>query len=1052
MSRFLLQVQHRSESVRRFALFVIPFFLTGGLTAQSIVPENWDPALAGDQVMERLVTVTADRVKGAHDAEMVIVEGHAYIVSELNDVRSGESAGWPEIYASMSIVDLETLETEKIIDFARSEQVFENVTLPVGACYVPRIIQKDENTLRCYFSSEQPGKRQSKIWYRDYSIDSRTFASTIHPVKIKTAAGVFDMEPRYFHEDAVAQGFTKPGTDSSLFLFDSFKEFDGRIYVAINNFGGKQNGLAVMHDDFATFEVVGHYNEPQTEALSESAVNRLPDGTWMAICRNDKGNYHFTTSSDGKSWSVGREMPFVPNGANSKPTFDKFGDYYYLGWQEATKIHGVSRSVFNVDVSKDGVSWERKYRFESTQSFQYPTFREHDGNIWVTVTRGDHSQSRKERIAFGKLEAVGEFTSQEGLSRKPIPTPPVEVATMKEGVKLFTDRKYGLSGAPEFLKGRPFLRTTIDNYHASIAAGGVLFALTPPESIEGAASQEEKLRELGFTRTGDPVFELFPGAINHVCVFRKEVAAGEAFDFKKVVLLVAGEGVKFTSSGEEGSDPVRGLDGAEAALVDEGGEVWSDRDYQFTKWPDAFAKHRHFVRSSIGKARFEVQKPGYVVVLTPEKPEFNQENKLTFWQGFEKVDLPSFHPYETKPGKKGNLCHAFQKKVVTGDIVEFGNYGIALWSEVELPSVEGDDALPLFSVPTLDISGEQDRHSFVARGTPEIYQGHVDTVLMPDGKTMWATWALNHAGYLGPLAKSKDGGKTWSDLIPTHPSWADQKMTTPTIHRLVDPGGKERLFVFAGQNFPGRLRQSISEDVGKTWSPMLETGLKAECPPKSIMSFDGGKRLVMWCDRRDPDSTAGVDKDPVVWQSESLDGGLTWSPEKVVVKVASRWSQPAVIESEDGETLVMLLRNHNQGRGQFSVSRDAGETWTEADWLPLSLTGHRPNVKRAPDGRLVVVMRDTARDFEEGKRRNPTAGQFVAWVGTFEDILKGRDGQYRVKLLHNYAGSDTGYSGLEVLPDGTFVATTYVKYKQGLEKHSVVATRFRLQELDSRLP
>jgi hypothetical protein len=96
-------------------------------------------------------------------------------------------------------------------------------------------------------------------------------------------------------------------------------------------------------------------------------------------------------------------------------------------------------------------------------------------------------------------------------------------------------------------------------------------------------------------------------------------------------------------------------------------------------------------------------------------------------------------------------------------------------------------------------------------------------------------------------------------------------------------------------------------------------------------------------------------------------------------------------------------------------------------------------------------MRDTARDFENGTKRNPTSGHFVAWVGTFEDILEGRDGQYRIKLLHSHAGSDTGYSGLEVLPDGTFVATTYVKYEPGPKKHSVVTTRFRLEELDARL-
>jgi hypothetical protein len=91
-------------------------------------------------------------------------------------------------------------------------------------------------------------------------------------------------------------------------------------------------------------------------------------------------------------------------GAASKPTFDKFHGVYYLGWQERTQIDKVSRSVFNIDVSTDGKHWERKYRFETTKSFQYPTFVESNGQVWLSVTQGDSDPSRKERIMFGRLE------------------------------------------------------------------------------------------------------------------------------------------------------------------------------------------------------------------------------------------------------------------------------------------------------------------------------------------------------------------------------------------------------------------------------------------------------------------------------------------------------------------------------------------------------------------------------------------------------------------------------------------------------------------------
>jgi hypothetical protein len=388
---------------------VVALFSVAGLSAavaEPILPPGWNPKQAADKVVAGLVRVTAPAVKGAHDAEFVIAGGKAFVVTEVSDDRAGESAEWPEIYVTLSVVDLKTLAVGKVIPFARGGQVFANETLPIGACFVPRIIARDATTLRCYFASEQPKQRQAQTWFIDYDLARGTFENRISKVKLKTAAGTFDMQPRYFHDDAVAQGFQRPPVDFGLYLFDSFKRFEGRTYVAVNNYPGGQNALAVLNDALDTVEIVGHYNEPAEWKLTESAVNRLPDGTWMAICRQEGGNrnYTFTTSRDGRKWSVNGHRDFVENGASSKPTFDRFRDVYYLGWQEATRINGVSRSVFNLDVSRDGVTWERKYRFETEKSFQYPAFHEADGAIWLSVTQGDSDPSRKERIMFGRLE------------------------------------------------------------------------------------------------------------------------------------------------------------------------------------------------------------------------------------------------------------------------------------------------------------------------------------------------------------------------------------------------------------------------------------------------------------------------------------------------------------------------------------------------------------------------------------------------------------------------------------------------------------------------
>ena len=127
-------------------------------------------------------------------------------------------------------------------------------------------------------------------------------------------------------------------------------------------------------------------------------------------------------------------------------------------------------------------------------------------------------------------------------------------------------------------------------------------------------------------------------------------------------------------------------------------------------------------------------------------------------------------------------------------------------------------------------------------------------------------------------------------------------------------------------------------------------------------------------------------------------------------------------------------------------SDDEGESWSQPVDTPWGLSGDRHIGVYTDDGRLVVAMRDMA-------PKSPTRGHFVAWVGTYEDLTNGQPGQCRVKLLHNYAKrvTDCGYPGLHVLPDGTLVATTYVKYRPDENKHSVVSVRFTMDDIDSEL-
>src|SRR5690606_3969032 len=49
-------------------------------------------------------------------------------------------------------------------------------------------------------------------------------------------------------------------------------------------------------------------------------------------------------------------------------------------------------------------------------------------------------------------------------------------------------------------------------------------------------------------------------------------------------------------------------------------------------------------------------------------------------------------------------------------------------------------------IPTVDISGDTSRQVVIAKGTPEVRQGHPNTLLMPDGKTTFVIWTIGHGG------------------------------------------------------------------------------------------------------------------------------------------------------------------------------------------------------------------------------------------------------------------------------------------------------------------
>lgn len=336
-------------------------------------------------------------------------------------------------------------------------------------------------------------------------------------------------------------------------------------------------------------------------------------------------------------------------------------------------------------------------------------------------------------------------------------------------------------------------------------------------------------------------------------------------------------------------------------------------------------------------------------------------------------------------------------------------------------------------LPFVDISGETGRHIVIAAGTEEVYQGHPTTLLLADNKTMFCVWSVNHGGPAGPMAVSHDAGITWTRMDDQLPAGFRNHKNCPSIYRMMDmTTGKIRLWVFSAQP---KMPRIMSEDGGKTWTELPPLGFENVMTFSSVVRLSDGNYMGFY-HRQEGEAL-------VVLQTKTFDGGMTWSEPQVIAAVEGKKPcEPFVFRSPNQKELCCLMReNNHKGRSLMMFSKDEGKTWSIPADTPWGLTGDRHMGLYTPDGRLVIAFRDKAIN-------SPTYNHFVAWVGTYDDIRKGKPGEYRIKLLHSFAGGDCGYPGMELLPDGTIIATTYIKYQEGKNKHSVVSTRFNIRETD----
>ena len=395
------------------------------------------------------------------------------------------------------------------------------------------------------------------------------------------------------------------------------------------------------------------------------------------------------------------------------------------------------------------------------------------------------------------------------------------------------------------------------------------------------------------------------------------------------------------------------------------------------------------------------------------------------------------------------------------------------------------------------------------------YVAHPDSVLLDNGDIITA-FSLGHGKGGTAMRISHDKGLSW-EVMDLPDSFANNQ-ETPTIYKLDFTDGSQKLVLISGRpSWPteGNLGEgwdaSVSTSLdpdggcdGLVWSEMenfygpnadrakyvKEAGAEkfdAVVAMSALVQLkENGEFVDKWMGLYHDDRTFTVYKTILTFNEG---GQMEWSEPVRLLGQNGEWREyeeakslfglivsgngfceTEIIRSPDGNELAALFRvNAKSNYSYVTFSTDEGETWSEPQTMSQELTGERHKAEYDPvTGKLVITMRNiTYTEVPDGKPSSSWVSRgWVAWIGDYEDLKRGADGKgdMLVKLANTYnsgvseitefCNADTGYAGLVVYPDGTFVTTGYGYFSPADDpdhggQSYIISKQFKVQDLAS---